>query len=100
MTKFFPLCLFLFFVLPCTHAQDSLTINSFGLINPLKIPMLINGTFGELRGSHFHSGIDIKTEEREGLEVMAVADGYVSRIRVSAWGFGNALYVTHPNGYT
>jgi murein DD-endopeptidase MepM/ murein hydrolase activator NlpD len=107
LISFFGLMKFLFPVLfslllfPFAAAsQDSLHVNPFGFINPMKVPMLINGTFGELRGSHFHSGIDIKTEEREGLEVFAVADGYVSRVRVSAWGFGKALYITHPNGYT
>ena len=88
------------FFLLTAQAQDSLTVNHYGFINPLKIPLLINGTFGELRGNHFHSGVDLKTEEREGLDVLAVADGYVSRIRVSAWGFGKALYITHANGYT
>jgi murein DD-endopeptidase MepM/ murein hydrolase activator NlpD len=94
----FTACLLL--LLQLSFSQDSLSINHYGFINPLKIPLLINGSFGELRGSHFHSGIDIKTEEREGLEVLAVADGFVSRIRVSAWGFGKALYISHPNGYT
>jgi murein DD-endopeptidase MepM/ murein hydrolase activator NlpD len=68
--------------------------------NPLDIPLILAGTFGELRSNHFHSGIDIKTQKREGLKVFAVADGYVSRIKIRHWGFGKALYVTHPNGYT
>ena len=68
-------------------------------ISPLKIPMYLSGTFGELRTNHFHSGIDIKTQGVEGHEIVAVADGYVSRIKVSAGGFGNALYVNHQNGY-
>lgn len=56
---------------------------------------------GELRGNHFHSGIDIKTYGRTGLPIYAIADGYVSRIRVSPYGYGKALYVTHPKiGYT
>jgi hypothetical protein len=68
--------------------------------NPLDIPISLAGSFGELRPNHFHSGIDIKTNSRENLNVYAVADGYVARIRVSANGFGNALYINHPNGYT
>jgi hypothetical protein len=68
--------------------------------NPLEIPILFSGTFGELRSNHFHSGIDIKTEQREGLKVIASAPGYVSRIKISHWGYGKALYITHPNGYT
>ncbi len=68
--------------------------------NPLEIPLVLSGTFGELRNNHFHAGLDIKTQKVEGLKVVAAADGYVSRINVSLWGYGNALYITHPNGYT
>lgn len=68
--------------------------------SPLDIPLNLSGNFGELRTNHFHSGIDIKTEQREGLSVYAVAEGYVSRIKVSPFGYGYALYITHPNGYT
>ncbi|WP_340074813.1 M23 family metallopeptidase [Leptobacterium sp. I13] len=65
---------------------------------PLDIPVLLSGTFGELRPNHFHSGIDIKTQQREGLSVKAIANGYISRIKVSPWGFGKAVYITHENG--
>jgi len=68
--------------------------------DPLKIPLLLSGSFAELRSNHFHSGIDIKTQGVTGLPVYAVADGYVSRIAVSPGGFGNALYINHPNGTT
>lgn len=67
---------------------------------PLKIPLILSGTFGELRSNHFHAGLDIKTLGKEGLDVLASAQGYVSRIKVSHWGYGKALYITHPNGYT
>lgn len=67
--------------------------------SPLNGQLLLTGNFGETRKSHFHSGIDIKTKEKEGLPIFAVADGYVSRINVSPFGYGNALYITHPNGY-
>ena len=68
--------------------------------SPLDIPLVLSGTFGELRSNHFHSGIDIKTQGHTGLKVYAAADGYVSRIKVSPWGYGNALYIKHSNGYT
>ncbi|HVI45531.1 MAG TPA: M23 family metallopeptidase [Chitinophaga sp.] len=68
--------------------------------NPLNIPIELAGNFGELRPNHFHSGLDIKTQQRENLAVHAAADGYVSRVGVSHTGFGNVLYITHPNGYT
>jgi hypothetical protein len=66
---------------------------------PLDLRLFLAGTFGELRTNHFHSGIDIKTNGSEGAPIYAVADGYVSRIKVSAYGFGKVMYVTHPNGY-
>jgi len=62
--------------------------------------MLLSGSFAELRSNHFHSGIDIKTQGVTGLPVYAVADGYVSRVSVSPTGYGNALYINHPNGTT
>src|SRR5215211_6679476 len=68
--------------------------------NPLSIPILLAGNFGECRPGHFHSGIDIKTEGKENLPVYAPADGFISRIKMDKGGFGHALYVTHPNGYT
>ena len=68
--------------------------------NPLDIPIVLAGTFGELRSNHFHAGLDMKTKQREGLDVHAAADGYVSRIKVALWGYGKVIYVTHPNGYT
>lgn len=68
--------------------------------NPLNIPIVLAGTFAELRPNHFHSGMDIKTQHREGLDVLAAADGFVSRIKISPFGYGKAVYITHPNGYT
>lgn len=66
----------------------------------MEIPLILSGNFGELRSNHFHSGLDIKTQQREGIPVYATADGYVSRINVSHWGYGKAVYLQHPNGYT
>lgn len=67
---------------------------------PLDLSPSSAGSFGELRSNHFHSGLDFRTNQREGYPVYAVADGYVSRLRVQVGGFGNAVYITHPNGYT
>jgi hypothetical protein len=67
---------------------------------PLDIPMQLSGNFGELRPNHFHAGFDFKTNQKEGLNVYAVADGYISRIKISTFGYGKAIYVTHANGYT
>ena len=68
-------------------------------VYPLKVPMSLSGDYGELRSNHFHGGIDFRIGGVCGAEVMAAADGYVSRISVSGSGYGNGLYITHPNGY-
>lgn len=69
--------------------------------SPLAIvPPALAGSFGELRANHFHSGIDFRTNQRQGYPVYAIADGYISRLRVQNSGFGLALYINHPNGYT
>ncbi|HLU80437.1 MAG TPA: M23 family metallopeptidase [Flavobacteriaceae bacterium] len=91
--------LYLLFCLPLfLKAQHSISTDAF--INPLDIPIILSGSFGELRSNHFHSGIDIKTEQRIGLPVRAVGTGYVSRINIKPWGFGYALYIQHPNGFS
>lgn len=67
---------------------------------PLDFPLLLSANFGELRPNHFHNGLDIKTQGVTGKTVRSVADGYVSRILVQHGGYGQAIFVTHPNGYT
>ena len=67
---------------------------------PVNIPLKLSGNFGELRSSGFHSGIDIKTLGKEGVEIKSIDDGYISRISISLSGFGKAIYITHPNGFT
>jgi len=79
-------------------AQSYDSLPSFGA--PLDIPLYLSGNFAELRRNHFHTGIDIKTQGVEGQNVLAAEDGVVSRIGVSPWGYGLALYIDHPNGYT
>ena len=68
--------------------------------NPLDIPILLAGNFGECRPGHFHSGVDIKTLGKENEPVHAAADGYISRVKMEKGGFGHGLYIIHPNGYT
>ena len=67
---------------------------------PLKIPLVLAGNFCELRPNHFHTGLDIKTQGRQGLAVTSIADGFVSRIAYSHYGYGLVLYIDHPNVYT
>ena len=90
---FLPFLLFHFLL----FAQEDYPTNYFR--SPLDIPLSVSGTFGELRSNHFHAGIDLKTNRRTGLPVYATAEGYVSRIKVSVWGYGKVIYIKHPNGY-
>lgn len=86
------------FSIASLFAQNQFPKNYFR--SPVDIPIYLSGTFGEPRGTHFHSGMDIKTQGVEGKNIYACADGYVSRIKVSPYGYGKALYITHPNGFT
>ncbi|MFP3834285.1 M23 family metallopeptidase [Chryseobacterium sp. SIMBA_028] len=80
------------------QAQNNYPQNYFR--NPLNIPMQLAANFGAVRTNHFHMGLDLRTNSQENLSVVSAADGYVSRIKVERYGFGNAVYITHPNGYT
>ncbi len=82
----------------CSFSQEKYPQDYFR--NPLDIPIVLSGSFGELRSNHFHAGIDIKTQGKQGLKVFVAANGYVSRIKVQQFGYGKAIYVTHPNGFT
>jgi murein DD-endopeptidase MepM/ murein hydrolase activator NlpD len=68
--------------------------------NPLDIPMSLAANFGELRPNHYHMGLDIRTQHRENLPVFAAADGDVVRVQIEPEGFGQAIYIRHPDGYT
>lgn len=98
--------LIVFIVLFSVNAfgQQIFSGNKYPLVDfrsPLAIvPPALAGSFGELRSNHFHSGMDYRTNQREGYPVYAIADGYISRLRVQNSGFGLALYINHPNGFT
>lgn len=68
--------------------------------NPLNIKMEIVANFGELRTNHWHMGLDIRTQQRENLPVYASAAGYIAKVKIEPGGFGRAIYINHPNGYT
>jgi hypothetical protein len=74
---------------PQAHFQD-----------PLDIPMKLAANFGELRPNHYHMGLDIRTQQKVNLPVHAAADGYVARVEIEPAGFGQAIYIRHPDGYT
>ncbi len=97
MKRFFAPLLFLFSLVAAAQAPN---VPTDYFDDPLQVPLALAGTFGELRSNHFHSGLDIKTQQREGLPVYAAAEGFVSRINVAHYGYGKALYIQHPNGYT
>ncbi|MCW3804634.1 M23 family metallopeptidase [Plebeiibacterium marinum] len=85
-------------LLPDNIQGQKLINNDFSF--PLDITPSVSGSFAELRTNHFHSGIDLSTNGKTGLPVKCMMDGIVSRIKVSPVGYGNAVYVKHPNGYT
>ncbi len=88
--------LFIFLALCAIHGQEGPTF-----ISPVGGEMRLSGTFGELRSNHFHTGIDIKSKSGHGGDpILAAADGYIERIRISAVGYGRAIYIAHPNGYS
>ncbi len=97
-TRLISLLIFLIFSGSPGIAQQQYPKNYFR--SPVNFPVTLSGSFGEIRRNHFHSGIDIRTEGVQGKPIYAIADGYVSRVNVSPGGFGKALYITHPNGYT
>lgn len=93
----------LLFILIHTHLaqlEAQVMIPKGYFSSPLNIGLSETGSFSEVRANHFHSGIDFQVQQKEGLPVFAVADGVISRIKVSPVGFGNALYIDHPNGFT
>ncbi|MBE5322252.1 M23 family metallopeptidase [Pedobacter sp. MR2016-19] len=100
----FSISVCLLFASTFVQAQQIYSTNKYPITDfrqPLDIsPPALAGSFGEIRGNHFHSGIDFRTNQREGYPVYAVADGYISRLRVQNSGFGQALYINHPNGFT
>lgn len=66
---------------------------------PLEVTMSLSGNYGELRSNHFHAGIDFRVGGVVGAPIYAAAEGYISRVTVAPSGYGNAIYITHPNGY-
>lgn len=69
-------------------------------ISPFDFPLLLSGNFGELRANHFHGGVDFKTQGVVGKPIRCIADGYISRVTVTPGGYGQAVYITHDNGFT
>lgn len=108
------MCIAILFVTSCrndvqaesTMSEYAIAYKAFDTVNfsyfdlPVKIKPYLSGNFAEIRSNHFHSGIDFKTQQRSGIPIYAPADGRVSRLRIESYGFGLALYLDHPNGFT
>lgn len=92
--------LFVVLLFQFTGLKSQLSPDSTNFRAPLEIPLVLAGNFCELRPNHFHTGLDIKTKGVVGQKVVSIEEGYVSRIFYSHYGYGLAIYVTHPNGYT
>lgn len=94
-------CLFLYMIGVLVGAMSLMAQTAaprFGV--PFDFPLYLSGNFGELRSNHFHGGLDFKTQGVTGKPLLAIADGYISKVTVTPGGYGNALYLTHDNGYT
>jgi hypothetical protein len=88
------------FVLLSFSSFSQLRLDTLGWRSPVDIPIYLSGNFAELRTGHLHAGIDIKTQGKEGFKLYAVQNGFVSRIKVASGGYGKAIYIDHPDGYT
>ncbi|HAS18464.1 MAG TPA: peptidase M23, partial [Flavobacteriaceae bacterium] len=96
LRNFYLLFLFVLGLIPTVHFAQT----NADWTPPLDIPILLSGTFGEIRNNHFHAGLDIKTQGRQGLAVQSVKNGWINRIRISTGGYGKALYIQHYDGTT
>ncbi len=90
--------LFSIFSFSIVSAQTSYDKNYFRY--PLDIPKKLNANFGEMRNNHFHMGLDLNTISKENWPLYAAAEGYIAKIKIESGGFGNAIYINHPNGLT
>lgn len=88
---------FLIFIQLSSFGQ---TIPEGGYHAPIGIPLILSSNFGELRPNHFHMGVDFKTNNRIGYNLHSIEKGFVSRIKVSPYGYGKVVYIDHPNGVT
>ncbi len=79
---------------------SQINADSIHFRSPIDFPIYLSGNFGEIRSTHFHAGIDIKTQGVIGKKIYAVEDGYISRLKVSVNSYGKTIYINHPNGYT
>ena len=87
-------------IICCFGSLSKLYSQDTSFILPVKEKILLSGSFGELRSTHLHSGMDIKTGQKIGIPVYAIKDGIVSRVSISGTGYGNCLYIAYKDGHT
>jgi hypothetical protein len=76
-------------------------IRAQNLTLPIVFPISLAGNYAELRKNHFHMGLDFRTDNKENLRIIAVEDGYISRMVIAPNGYGKAIYIQHPQqGFT
>lgn len=92
--------IFSYLIVAASFSALSQTIPEGGYHAPLGIPLILSSNFGELRPNHFHMGVDFKTNNRIGYNLYSIEEGFVSRIKVSPYGYGKVVYIDHPNGIT
>ena len=98
--KYIFLSIFSYFLFASLYSQAQSKYPQDYFRSPIEGRIYLSGTFGELRSNHFHAGLDIKTGGSVGKNIYAAAEGWVSRVKISPWGYGNAIYIEHPNGFT
>lgn len=98
MKRFFCTAALIILLFNTLYSQESKFPQNY-FVAPINMPFQTSGTFGEIRTNHFHSGLDLRIGGVVGEPVYAVGDGYVSRIKVSGYGGGKIVYITHPNGF-
>lgn len=92
--------LFILFFMYTYSVKTQIVFCENGLHPPLAIPLELSANFGDIRPNHFHMGIDFRTNGKEGVQIHAIDNGFISRIRISPSGYGKVIYVDHPNGTT
>jgi len=97
MRKYIQVTIIILFFTQISTAQQ---IQKNDYHSPLGIPLILASNFGELRPNHFHMGLDFKTNGRTGYNIYSIEDGFVSRIKISPYGYGKVIYIDHPNGIT
>lgn len=88
------------FIISITGGSSAQSNTKYDYHPPLGIPLVLASNFGELRPNHFHMGLDFKTNGRTGYNLYSVEEGFVSRIKISTYGYGKVIYIDHPNGVT